>query len=84
MAYHKRKLFVTTPNGDLQNEMIEVLKYKEPKIRGDKIKQLVFEPVPMSKIRWLKWLTPAEMERYLVGYEEFDKTKNDDIDVDGI
>ncbi len=94
MAYQKRELYVTSPIGDLQDEMIRVLKSKEPKIRSDKIKQLVFEPIPMSKIRWVKWFTPIEMEKYLVKLNDFKKAKDeyattldnrvDDIDIEGI
>ena len=84
MAYKKRELYVTSQIGELQEEMIQVLKSKEPKIRNDKIKQLVFAPVPMSKIRWLKWFTPVEMEKYLVKYTPTLNNEVDSIDVEGI
>ena len=91
MAYQRRELFVPSPVGELQDEMIKVLKSKEPKIRSDKIKQLVFEPVPMSKIRWVKWFTPIEMEKYLVRYDDFEEIKSayvrsldEDFNIDGI
>lgn len=81
MAYQKRELYVTSPVGELQEEMIQVLKNKELNIRNDKIKQLVFAPVPMSKIRWLKWFTPVEMVKYLVKYAPTLNNEVDSIDI---
>ena len=35
-----------------------------------KARQLVYYPTPMSLIRWGKWLTPIEIDKYLVECED--------------
>lgn len=69
-SYRKRTKYVVAPDGDLQIELMELLREKFPETSEFKIKQLALDPAPMSKMRWIKWLHPNEMEKFLVVYEE--------------
>lgn len=67
MAYIKKDMFVSTTNPVIQDEMIECLRSKEDLgLKKNKIMQLVYQPVPMSKLRWSKYFNSVEMARFLV------------------
>lgn len=69
MAYEKRKLYTITDDLDLKTELLEAL-YDKEDVSTIKARQLVYYPTPMSLIRWGKWLTPIEIDRYLVECED--------------
>ena len=63
MAYIKREKYTVVNNNDLKKELLEVL--LEKGIPSAKARQLVYYPVPMSLIRWSKYLDPNECEMFL-------------------
>lgn len=70
MAYIKREKYTISSDNDLKKELLEVL--LEKGIPSVKARQLVYYPVPMSLIRWSKWLDPSECEMYLEPVESDD------------
>lgn len=65
MAYQKKRLYTVTDDLDAKAELLELL-YEKDGVTTIKARQLVYYPTPMSLIRWGKWLTPHEIDRYLV------------------
>ena len=76
MAYEKRKLYTVCDDLDLKTELLELL-YEKEDVSSIKARQLVYYPTPMSLIRWGKWLSPIEIDKYLVEYED---DNEDDIE----
>lgn len=68
MAYVKRYKYTIINDNDLKKELLDLLKAKG--VKSVKARQLVYYPVPMSLIRWAKYLEPNECEIYLEPYEE--------------
>lgn len=75
MAYIKREKYTIINDNDLKRELIEVLKKRGTS--SAKARQLVYYPVPMSLIRWAKWLDPEDMDVYLEPYVEDDENQDD-------
>lgn len=75
MAYIKREKYTVINDNDLKKELIEVLKKRGTP--SAKARQLVYYPVPMSLIRWAKWLDPEDMDVYLEPYVENDENQDD-------
>lgn len=71
MAYIKREKYTVIDDDVVKSEMLDAL--IEKGIETKKAKQLVFYPVPMSLIRWSKWLEPSELKLFL---EPADKQEN--------
>ena len=70
MAYIKREKYTVVNDNDLKKELLDVLLAKgTPSVKA---RQLVYYPVPMSLIRWAKWLDPSECEMYLEPFESED------------
>ena len=74
MAYEKRKLYTVSDDLDTKAELLETL-YEKENVSTIKARQLVYYPTPMSLIRWGKWLTPIEMDKYLVEYDDETETE---------
>ena len=74
MAYEKRKLYTVSDDLDTKAELLETL-YEKENVSTIKARQLVYYPTPMSLIRWGKWLTPMEMDKYLVEYDDETETE---------
>lgn len=74
MAYIKRDFYTVPDDGDIKEELLEVLIANG--IKETKAKQLVYYPRPMSLIRWSRYLTAKQMEKYLV----INDLKDDDYD----
>jgi hypothetical protein len=70
MAYVKKDKYVVRNNGKIQQEMLELL-YSKEDVSMTKARDLVFYSVPMSKIRWAKWLNAEEICRFLVREDEY-------------
>ena len=70
MAYIKREKYTVVNDNDLKKELLELLLSKA--IPSVKARQLVYYPVPMSLIRWSRYLDPNECEMYLEPYESED------------
>ncbi len=68
MAYIKREKYTVINDDDLKKEMLEVL--NEKGIKSAKARQLVYYPIPMSLIRWAKYLDPNECSMFLEPYNE--------------
>lgn len=68
MAYIKREKYTVTDDLNLKKEMLQTLLDKD--IPTVKARQLVYYPVPMSLIRWARWLEPSECSMFLVPFEE--------------
>lgn len=75
MAYIKREKYTISSDGELRKELLNVL--LEKGIPSGKAKQLVYYPVPMSLIRWSRYLDPNECEMYLEPYNENDENQED-------
>lgn len=71
MAYIKREKYTVIDDDVVKSEMLDAL--IEKGIAVNKARQLVFYPVPMSLIRWSKWLEPSEFKLFL---EPADKQEN--------
>lgn len=70
MAYIKREKYTVVNDNDLKKELLEVLLTKgTPSVKA---RQLVYYPVPMSLIRWSRYLDPNECEMYLEPFESED------------
>lgn len=63
MAYIKREKYTIVEDDDLKKELLDVL--LEKGIPSAKARQLVYYPVPMSLIRWSKYLDPSECTMFL-------------------
>lgn len=68
MAYIKREKYTIINDDDLKKELLDVL--IEKGIPSVKARQLVYYPVPMSLIRWAKWLDPSECTMFLEPLEK--------------
>lgn len=75
MAYIKREKYTVINDSDLKKELLEVL--LEKGIPSVKSKQLVYYPVPMSLIRWSRYLDPSECDMFLEPYNENDENQED-------
>ena len=80
MAYIKRTKYVVNPDNDVKEAFLEEM-YTKDTIKPSKARQLVYYSVPMSLIRWGKYITPEEAEKYLVPYEEETEEKQIDIGI---
>lgn len=68
MAYIKREKYTVINDDELKKELLDVLLEKgTPSVKA---RQLVYYPVPMSLIRWAKWLEPSECTMFLEPYDE--------------
>lgn len=70
--YIKRKLYLITDNKELRDELFKELVDNNVMVRKDIIK-LFYYVKPMTLQRWSLYLTPSQMEKYLV---EVDKDGN--------
>jgi hypothetical protein len=75
MAYIKREKYTVINDSDLKKELLDVL--LEKGIPSVKAKQLVYYPVPMSLIRWSRYLDPSECDMFLEPYNENDENQED-------
>lgn len=75
MAYIKREKYTVINDSDLKKEFLDVL--LEKGIPSVKAKQLVYYPVPMSLIRWSRYLDPSECDMFLEPYNENDENQED-------
>lgn len=75
MAYIKREKYTVINDSDLKKELLDVL--LEKGITSVKAKQLVYYPVPMSLIRWSRYLDPSECDMFLEPYNENDENQED-------
>lgn len=75
MAYIKREKYTVINANDLKKELLDVL--LEKGIKSVKAKQLVYYPVPMSLIRWSRYLDPSECDMFLEPYNENDENQED-------
>ena len=75
MAYIKREKYTIIDDNDLKKELLEVMKQRG--VPSAKARQLVYYPVPMSLIRWARYLDPEDMDVYLELYIENDENQDD-------
>lgn len=78
MAYIKREKYTVIDDDNLKGEMLQTLMDKG--ISSVKARQLVYYPIPMSLIRWARWLEPSECSMFLVPFEETEETKEVEIE----
>ena len=70
MSYVKREKYTIVNDSDLKKELLQIL--LEKGVPSAKARQLIYYPVPMSLIRWARWLDPDECEKYLESYDSED------------
>ena len=70
MSYVKREKYTIVDDNDLKKELLQILLEKD--VPSTKARQLIYYPVPMSLIRWARWLDPEECEKYLESYDSED------------
>lgn len=75
MGYIKREKYTVINDSDLKKELLDVL--LEKGIPSVKARQLVHYPVPMSLIRWSRYLDPSECDIYLEPYNEDGENQDD-------
>lgn len=75
MAYIKREKYTIIDDNDLKKELLEVMKQRG--VPSAKARQLVYYPVPMSLIRWARYLDPEDMDVYLELYVEDSENQDD-------
>lgn len=81
MAYIERTKYTIVDDDFLKEELLDIL-YEKDDLSSTKARQLVYYPVPMSLIRWGKYLTPAQVSRYLVAVDNNGSTiSNIDEDI---
>ncbi len=73
MAYIKRDKYTVIDDDNIKSEMLDAL--IEKGIAANKARQLVFYPVPMSLIRWARWLNPSECSMFLEPFEQSEHSK---------
>ena len=78
MAYVKREKYLPNPNTDVLEEMLSTL--IENGVASKKARQLVYYPVPMSLIRWSKYLNPQQIKDFLLS----EKKIKESVDVDEV
>lgn len=78
MAYIKRGKYTVIDDDVIKSEMLDVL--IEKGIADNKARQLVFYPVPMSLIRWSKYLEPSEIKLFLEPFKEENATDEETED----
>lgn len=76
MAYVKREKYLPNPDTDVLEEMLSTL--IENGVASKKARQLVYYPVPMSLIRWSKYLNPQQIKDFLLS----EKKIKESVDVD--
>lgn len=75
MAYIKREKYTVINDSDLKKELLDVL--LEKGIKSVKARQLVYYPIPMSLIRWSRYLDPSECDMFLEPYSENGENQED-------
>ena len=75
MAYIKREKYTVIDDNDLKKELLDTL--LEKVIQSVKARQLVYYPVPMSLIRWSRYLDPNECEMFLEPFVEDEENLED-------
>ena len=75
MAYIKREKYTIINDGELKKELLDVL--LEKGISSVKARQLVYYPIPMSLIRWSRYLEPNECDMFLEPYNENGENQDD-------
>ena len=65
MAYVKRDKLTIINCGKMKDELVEVLIKKFPNRRVSDIKNLILYPIPMTALRWTKYLSYDEIDKYL-------------------
>ena len=78
MAYVKREKYLPNPDTDVLEEMLSTL--IENGVASKKARQLVYYPVPMSLIRWSKYLNPQQIKDFLLS----EKKIKESVDVDEV
>ena len=78
MAYIKREKYTVIDDNDLKKELLDTL--LEKGIQSVKARQLVYYPVPMSLIRWSKYLNPQQIKDFLLP----EKKIKESVDVDEV
>lgn len=79
MAYVKREKYLPNPNTDVLEEMLSTL--IENGVASKKARQLVYYPVPMSLIRWSKYLNPQQIKDFLLPENEIkESVEVDEVD----
>ena len=78
MANVKREKYLPNPNTDVLEEMLSTL--IENGVASKKARQLVYYPVPMSLIRWSKYLNPQQIKDFLLP----EKKIKESVDVDEV
>ena len=73
MAYIKRQKYTIIDNNEMKKELLA--RMQENGVPSAKARQLIYYPIPMSLIRWAKWLDPDDCETYL---EPYNKEENDE------
>ena len=80
MAYIKREKYTIINDNDIKKEMLQAL--LDNGVQSTKARQLVYYPVPMSLIRWAKWLDPEQCEMFLEPYVEEEEYYEEDENQD--
>ena len=78
MAYVKRCKYTVIDDDIIKSEMLDAL--IEKGIADNKARQLVFYPVPMSLIRWARWLNPSEIKLFLEPFKEEGNTTDEETE----
>lgn len=78
MAYIKRDKYTVIDDDVIKSEMLDAL--TEKGVADNKARQLVFYPVPMSLIRWARWLNPSEIKLFLEPFKEENATDEETED----
>ena len=80
--YIKRKLYLITDNKDLRDELFKELIDNNVMTRKDIIR-LFYYLKPMTLQRWSLYLTPSQMEKYLVETDKEGNYLNEEVkDID--
>jgi len=74
MAYIKREKYTIINDDELKKELLDVL--LEKGIPSVKARQLVYYPVPMSLIRWSRYLDPSECSMFLESCNENEENQD--------
>lgn len=78
MAYVKRGKYTVIDDDVIKSEMLDAL--IEKGIADNKARQLVFYPVPMSLIRWARWLNPSEIKLFLEPFKEEENATDEEAE----
>lgn len=75
MGYIERKRYIIVNDDDIKEELLTEL-YSSDKVKPTKARQLIYYSKPLTLCRWGKYLTIAQIKKYLVPVDDIENIDN--------